>query len=109
MQLLPRLAKYLPKIQFIVTSHSPLLVGSLEWRNVIVARQRKDASSVLEQVEVGISKMDADQILLTELFGLETTRSGTQTRRIRELIERTRVGDGDAARELMAELSGTAS
>ncbi len=109
MQLLPRLAKYLPKIQFIVTSHSPLLVGSLEWRNVIVARQRKDGSGVLEQVEVGISKMDADQILLTELFGLQTTRSGTQTRRIRELIERTRVGDGDAARELMAELSGTAS
>ena len=53
--------------------------------------------------------MDADQILLTELFGLETTRSGRQTRRIRELVERARVGDGDAARELMAELSGTAS
>ena len=109
MQLLPRLARYLPKIQFIVTSHSPLLVGSLEWRNVIVARQRKDGSSVLEQVEVGISKMDADQILLTELFGLETTRSGPQARRIRELIERTRAGDGDAARELMAELSETVS
>ena len=53
--------------------------------------------------------MDADQILLTELFGLQTTRTGTQTRRIRELIERTRVGDGDAACELMAKLSGTAS
>ena len=107
MQLLPRLAKHLPNIQFIVTSHSPLLVGSLDWRNVIVARQRKDGSSFLEQVEVGISKMDADQILLTELFGLESTRSGTQTRQIRELIEKTRAGDGDAARKLMAELSGS--
>lgn len=107
MQLLPRLAKCLPKIQFIVTSHSPLLVGSLDWRNVIVARQRKDGSSILEQVEVGIAKMDADQILLTDLFGLETTRSGTQSRRTRRLIERAREGDADAARLLMADLSGT--
>ena len=107
MQLLPRLAKCLPKIQFIVTSHSPLLVGSLDWRNVIVARQRKDGSSILEQVEVGVAKMDADQILLTDLFGLETTRSGTQSRRTRSLIERAREGDADAARRLMADLSGT--
>ena len=107
MQLLPRLAKCLPKIQFIVTSHSPLLVGSLDWRNVIVARQRKDSSSILEQVEVGVAKMDADQILLTDLFGLETTRSGTQSRRTRRLIERAREGDADAARLLMADLSGT--
>ena len=107
MQLLPRLAKCLPKIQFIVTSHSPLLVGSLDWRNVIVARQRKDGSSILEQVEVGVAKMDADQILLTDLFGLETTRSGTQSRRTRRLIERAREGDTDAARLLMADLSGT--
>ena len=50
--------------------------------------------------------MDADQILLTELFGLETTRSGTQSRRTRRLIEEARAGDGEAARKLMAELSG---
>ncbi len=84
-----------------------MYIDSIVMRNV--ARQRKDGSSVLEQVEVGVSKLDADQILLTELFGLKTTRSGRQTRRIRELIERTRVGDGDAACALMAEISGTTS
>lgn len=109
MRLLPRLAKQLPKVQFIVTSHSPLLVGSLDWRNIIVARQRRDGSSFLEQVEVDVSKMDADQVLLTELFGLESTRSGNQTRTIRALIERARVGDDEAARALMAELSGPQS
>ena len=60
-------------------------------------------------MEVGISKMDADQILLTELFGLETTRSGNQTRKIRTLIERARDGDDQAAQALMAELSGSRS
>lgn len=106
MGLLPRLAEQLPRIQFIVTSHSPLLVGSLEWQNVVVARQRKNGSSTLARAEVDVSRLDADQILLTELFGLESTRSGSQTRRMRELLRSARTGDSDAARRLMAEMSG---
>ena len=107
MELLPRVARWLPRLQFIVTSHSPLLVGSLEWRNVILARQHENGASRMEQVAgVDVSRMDADQILLTELFGLESTRSGSQTRRIRSLLEDARKGDTDAARKLMAELSG---
>ena len=110
MELLPRLARWLPRLQFIVTSHSPLLVGSLEWRNVIVARQRENGASFLECVAgVDVSRMDADQILLTELFGLESTLSGSQTRRIRELLENARKGDTEASRKLMAELSGVES
>ena len=109
MELLPRLAQHLPRIQFIVTSHSPLLVGSLEWQNVVVARTRSNGSAFLERVPVDVSRLDADQILLTELFGLESTRSGTQTRRMRQLLESTRQGDTEAARKLMAELSGVES
>ena len=107
MELLPRVARRLPRLQFIVTSHSPLLVGSLEWRNIILARQCENGASRMERVAgVDVSRMDADQILLTELFGLESTRSGSQTRRIRNLLEDARKGDTDAARKLMAELSG---
>ena len=109
MGLLPRLSRQLPRIQFIVTSHSPLLVGSLEWQNILIARQRKTGTSTLTRAQVDVSKLDADQILLTELFGLESTRSGKQTRRIRGLLEKTRQGDSDAARILMAELSGLES
>ena len=104
-KLLPSLARSLPKIQFIVTSHSPLLVGSLEWRNVIIARRRR-TGSVLDRVEVDVSKLDADQILLTELFGLNSTRSTGQTLRLRKLLEGARGGDSLSARKLMAELSG---
>ena len=107
MELLPRVARWLPRLQFIVTSHSPLLAGSLEWRNIILARQRENGASHMERVAgADVSRMDADQILLTELFGLESTRSGSQTRRIRDLLEDARRGDTDAARKLMAELSG---
>ncbi len=110
MELLPRLARGLPRLQFIVTSHSPLLAGSLEWSNMIVARQKENGASRLERVTgVDVSRMDADQILLTELFGLESTRSGSQTRRIQSLLENARKGDTEAARKLMAELSGVES
>ena len=107
--LLPRLSQRLPRIQFIVTSHSPLLVGSLEWQNVVIARQRRNGSCTLARARVDVSKLDADQILLTELFGLESTRSENQTRRIQGLLEKTRRGDSDAARTLMSELSGLES
>ena len=106
MELLPRLASNLPKIQFIVTSHSPLLVGSLNWQNLIIARHRNDNRTKLDRMEIGVSKMDADQILLSELYGLKSTRSGRQTRKLRDLVNKTRDGDVSAARKLMAELSG---
>lgn len=109
MELLPRLARKLPGIQFIVTSHSPLLVGSLEWQNIIIARQQRNGSSALARSRVDVSKLDADQILLTELFGLGSTRSGSQTKRMRELLERTRRGDVDAAQRLMDEMAGLQS
>ena len=109
LELLPRLAGALPKIQFIATSHSPLLVGSLEWSNIIIARQRRNGASFLTRTRVDLSKLDADQILLTELFGLRTTRSAAQSDRIRQLLEKTRQGDVGSARELMAELSGAES
>lgn len=107
--LLPRLARQLPGIQFIVTSHSPLLVGSLEWQNVVIARQGSDGSCRLVRVQLDVSKLDADQILLTELFGLDSTRCASQTRRMRSLLKKTRDGDSEAARALMAELSGPES
>ena len=106
MRLLPEIAQQLPKVQFIVTSHSPLLVGSLEWKNIIVIQHRTDRSS-LERVQVQVSRMDADQILLTDIFGLESTRSASQTSRIRELLDSARKGDTEAAEELMSELSGS--
>ena len=45
MKILPLLANALPKIQFFVTTHSPLVIGSIEWQNIIFLETRKDGSS----------------------------------------------------------------
>lgn len=102
---LPTLAKALPNLQFIVTSHSPLVVGSLEWMNIIVMAPSPDQSSVAKRVEWAVHGLDADQVLLSEFFGLDSTRAPGKKRRLKTLSLRAREGDMDAAKKLLEEMS----
>jgi hypothetical protein len=105
MTVLPILARELPNLQFIVTSHSPLVVGSLEWMNIIVMLPGAGQSSVPARIPTAIHGMDADQVLLTALFGMESTRASAMERRLKTLALRARGGDLDAAKRLMEEMS----
>jgi len=104
MEILGALAKTLPNIQFIMTSHSPLLVGALQWMNIIVMKQGSRGSSA-SRLETAVHGLDADQILLTEFFGLPSTRAGGRSREIKEIALKARDGDPEAARRLLVELS----
>ncbi len=95
--ILPVLAKALPNIQFIVTSHSPLVVGSLEWMNIILMTQKTKESSKLGHIAEGIHGLDADQILLTDFFGMETTRAPSKESQLARLTKKAREGDVAAA------------
>lgn len=101
MTVLHTLASELPKIQFIVTSHSPLLVGSLEWMNIIVMESGPMQSSVTKRIEMPVHGLDADQVLLTDFFGMETTRAGQKDRKMKKLTLKARAGDDKSARELI--------
>ena len=68
MTILPTLARELPNIQFIVTSHSPLIVGSLEWMNILLMKAGANQSSEPARVEWAVHGLDADQVLLTDFF-----------------------------------------
>ncbi len=74
MTVLHTLGRTLPNIQFIVTSHSPLLVGSLEWMNIIVMTEVEGQASQAQRIAQAVYGLDADQVLLTDFFGLESTR-----------------------------------
>jgi predicted ATPase len=78
------LTKIFPNVQFIATTHSPLIVAGMPARQIF--RFARDEDGQVAQIEV-TSEMTmgrADQILKGGLFGLETTL-GTSTE---EKIER---------------------
>ncbi|MCI0421359.1 MAG: AAA family ATPase, partial [Acidobacteria bacterium] len=70
MTIVPLLAKTLPDIQFIVTSHSPLIVGSLEWMNIMLMAPGPQQTTKAKRLESAVHGLDADQVLLTDFFGL---------------------------------------
>jgi hypothetical protein len=104
--ILPTLARVLPNIQFIVTSHSPLVVGSLEWMNIIHMHPSSRQASAPARIPRPVHGLDADQVLLSGYFGMETTRSDSKTQRLKRLTFKARHGDAKAAEMLLSELSG---
>jgi predicted ATPase len=62
MEVLPKLSKEFPRIQFIVTSHSPLVVGSLEWMNILFMRPTRGQSSIPVRIHSAVHGLDADQV-----------------------------------------------
>jgi predicted ATP-binding protein involved in virulence len=105
MTVLPRLARELPNIQFIVTSHSPLIVGSLEWMNIVVMCPGRNQASSPRRIPFAVHGLDADQVLLTRFFGLQSTRVEGKGRRLKALSLEAREGDPRAAAELLKEMS----
>ncbi len=102
MTILPRLARALPNIQFIFTSHSPLIVGSLEWMNIMVMSPGPQKSTKAKRLAEPVHGLDADQVLLTDFFGLATTRVGVKERQMKELTLKARSGSNEAATELLS-------
>jgi hypothetical protein len=101
MSVLPTLSRTLPNIQFLVTSHSPLVVGSLEWMNLITMSPGPRQSSRPERRDRPINGLDADQVLLTDFFGLASTRAPGKRRRLKDLTLKARDGDQKAAQQLL--------
>lgn len=105
MTLLSRLGKTLPHLQFLVTSHSPLLVGSLEWMNILHMTVGPRHSSKAERIDTPVHGLDADQILLTDFFGLQSTRAASKEWELRRLMERASEGDTEAAKSILDAMS----
>lgn len=105
MIVLQSLAKALPNLQFIVTSHSPLIVGSLEWMNIIAMSPGPKLSSQASRIQWPVHGLDADQVLLTDFFGLKSTRAPGKKRTLKELSLKARHGDTEAAKKILEEMS----
>jgi len=106
MKVIPTIAKALPKMQFVFTSHSPLVAGSLEWMNILTLKvTSKTNRTIAKRLKQSIHGLDADQILLTDFFGLKSTMAQAKRTQLDEITDRIRSGDKDAPLQLIRELS----
>ncbi len=102
MNVIRTVAKALPRMQFIFTSHSPLVAGSLEWMNINLLKVNpKTNRTVAKRLKQSIHGLDADQILISDFFGLNTTRAGSKRRKLDELVRRAGLGDKQAAHDVI--------
>jgi predicted ATP-dependent endonuclease of OLD family len=106
MTVIRSIARALPRMQFIFTSHSPLVAGSLEWMNIITLKTSNRANRTrAKRLAQGIHGLDADQILLSDFFGLSSTRAEAKKNQLDRLTARAREGDDEAALQVVRELS----
>jgi hypothetical protein len=74
--LVPNLVELFPNIQFIATTHSPLIVGNRQPHEVFTLRRDQETGYrvLVERMEEPFQGLRADQILTGPLFGLHSTR-----------------------------------
>jgi predicted ATPase len=97
MQVIRTVTRALPRMQFVFTSHSPLVAGSLEWMNVIrLTVGAKTNRTIAKRLHESIHGLDADQILLTDFFGLKSTRAKTTLQQLTRLRHDATMGDDEA-------------
>jgi predicted ATP-binding protein involved in virulence len=72
-QIIDFLARRFPRAQFIVTAHSPLIVQAAGDANIVLLRREGDHVVIDNDPEV-LRNWRVDQILTSELFGLESAR-----------------------------------
>ena len=63
-----------PRLQFLLSTHSPLVAGTLEAKNIYVL-DTQDGNAVVEQYQENIYGLTANQVLTSSYFGLHSTRA----------------------------------
>jgi predicted ATPase len=101
---MPTLAKALPNMQFIVSTHSPLVVGSLEASNLFVLDE-DDAGTNVHMLSERVHGRTSEQILLSPYFGLSSTRSADVSGKLEALAQAATRGDASASMQYLQLLS----
>jgi predicted ATPase len=71
--LVPHLTDLFPNLQFVATTHSPLIVGGMPTEQVFRFARDEDGRVIQLEIEPDMTMGRADQVLTGSLFGLETT------------------------------------
>ncbi len=109
----PSFSEVFPKLQFIFTSHSPIVVGTVRSESVIVLDFDNESGEsddpwprvTASRMKEDVHGLNADQILVSSYFGLSSTRAPDAEKSRRKLELEAASGDKDAALEYLKSLS----
>lgn len=105
-EVVPVVARTLPNLQFVFTTHSPIVAGTLNAKNIFVLEMDGQGASTIRQLEEPIHGLNADQILLSSYFNLDTTRAPEAVDELRDLSRRAMGGDSKAALTFLEKITG---
>ncbi len=100
------LSETLPHLQFVLTTHSPIVAGSSEPPNVRLLQLMPDGAIKIEESGDPLFGLNATQILESPYFGLPTTRAPAAVRSLQQLAHKAQSGDPDSGLEFLRALSG---
>lgn len=103
----PTLAKTFPKIQFVFTTHSPLVVSSVKQQNVFLTDLTADGGATIRQLDEYVHGRSIEQLLLSSYFGLETTRPDAFVSTGEALFQEAAAGNSEAALSYLEHLVGS--
>jgi hypothetical protein len=95
--IIPTIARTLPNLQFIFTTHSPLVVGTLQRENLMTVARSKFGFPRFERPTEETFGLSADQILRSEAFGLDSTRDPQFRTELLRIQKQAVAGDPGAA------------
>ena len=98
---LPTISQALPKLQFLCTTHSPIVAGTVESANLYLVVPDGDTASVLTRPEVEVHGLTADQILQSSHFGLVSTRAPDFYEELQKVSRAVSRGEPGAASRFM--------
>lgn len=101
-----KLSSTFPQLQFIITSHSPLVAGTLYAENIRIIDAPPQGPSSVKMIEERVHGLNADQILTSSYFGMNSTRSPSQVQKLARMADDASPFDPDAAINFLKELSG---
>jgi predicted ATP-binding protein involved in virulence len=108
-EVLPRLAAIFPHLQWIVTTHSPLIINGLRKEQIHMVQQNAKKARYVENAEEDVIGLGVEKILL-DVFGLTTTYDQSSVAYQQEyaelLAKRAAEGLTQDEEERFAQLSG---
>lgn len=103
--IVPKISRTLPNLQFILTTHSPIVTGTVESGNIFVTESDATSTSKISQIEERVHGLSAEQVLLSSYFDLDTTRAPVAEDELTNLARLAQKGDRTASMTYLRKLT----